>query len=110
MIHRTSIFHPSDRYRFDMMLKGFAQVDTTEDAPYYGIWVSPKKRMIVNYSEGDVSFTYADNGQDFKEEILNLIGWLGERFKGIDPGWPGLFSTEQIVDRFKIYGLERFLH
>ena len=37
MIHRNTIFHPSDRYQYDMKLKAFAQIDTTEDAPYYGI-------------------------------------------------------------------------
>ena len=110
MIHRNTIFHPSDRYQYDMKLKGFAQIDTTEDAPYYGIWVSPTKRMIVSYTEGDVSFFWSDNGPEFHEEVRSLIDWLGERFKGIDPGWPGLKSTEQIIEGFRFYGLQRFLH
>ena len=52
----TRDFRPlSDRYSFDCgpcsYANGFAQIDTKQDAPWYGGWSSPTQRTIVNFCE-----------------------------------------------------------
>ncbi len=52
-------FAQADRYVYDFgscsYANGFAQIDTRQDASYFGTWCSPERRMIVNYCEGDVT-------------------------------------------------------
>jgi hypothetical protein len=46
----TRDFAPADRYLYDFKLltsgKGWAQLDTRQDASYYGTWINPTKRQI----------------------------------------------------------------
>ncbi len=81
-----------DRYEFDFKLctvrKGYAQVDTSQDAPYYGTWASPEKLQIVSYTEGDVTVTNCESPQEFHDQIREMKKWnedYGYRFIGIDP-------------------------
>ena len=75
-------FNPTDRYVYDFKLcttgKGFAQVDTSQDAHYFGTWASPKQLMIVCYLEGDVIIKTADNQQEFADELNNIKQWNEE--------------------------------
>lgn len=52
-------FEPGDRYRYDFDLcscaRGWAQVDTAQDASWFGTWASPAERTILNFAEGDVT-------------------------------------------------------
>lgn len=81
----------TDRYEFDfrkcMPSAGWAQLDTYQDAPYYGTWVNPTLRQIFNYCEGDVTLTKCDTDSDFAEALLDCINWNKRRgyFIGIDP-------------------------
>ncbi len=91
-----------------MPQNGFAQVDTGQDASYYGTWASPSKLAIVNYVEGDVITTIADNSTEFVEEMRKLKAWneeSGHGFKGIDPGF-----NEPLAEEFKALGLGDMLH
>jgi hypothetical protein len=51
-------FEPGDRYRYDFNLcscaRGWAQVDTAQDASWFGTWGSPTERTILNFAEGDL--------------------------------------------------------
>jgi hypothetical protein len=44
-IEHITEFTPSDRYVYDFVLctydKGWAQIDTRQDASYYGTWTNP---------------------------------------------------------------------
>ena len=52
----TRDFRPlTDRYAFDTgpcsYANGFAQIDTRQDASYYGTWCSPVARTIVSFCD-----------------------------------------------------------
>ena len=75
----TSDFRPlSDRYEFDCgpcsCAKGFAPVDTRQDAPYYGIGCSPTERTIVSFCEGDVTTTVCETDDGFVAELRDSPG------------------------------------
>lgn len=105
-----------ERYKYDCgecsPRRGFAQVDTKQDAPYYGTWANPTRFIIVTYCEGDVTREYCDSAEDFKAAMLRLIQWAQENnyWKGIDPGWPGMKDTEAIETAFKAVGLGEYIH
>lgn len=73
---REDYFAPSDRYRYDFGMcsaeKGYCQVDTNQDAHYFGIWTNPHERKIVKYMEGDVSIQTADSDEEYVNEIRRL--------------------------------------
>jgi hypothetical protein len=102
----------ADRYKYDMGMccasEGFAQVDTTQDASYFGTWANPFTLQIVSYCEGDVTIETGKNNRDFIQGILRLIAWniAGGYWRGIDPGW----YPEAIALRFTQLGLGMHLH
>ena len=115
-MHVETGFEASERYAFDLdkcpASKGWAQVDTKQDASYFGTWANPIERKIVCYCEGDVTITHCDNDAEFVEAINELKAWNVERgyWLGIDPGWPGSESCERITARFAELGLSELLH
>ena len=106
------LFDPlTDRYAFDFKLctvkRGFAQVDTRQDASYYGTWASPRERKIVSYTEGDITIETAATDAEFTEAIRELKRWHEENdcWKGIDPGFDPALKLE-----FEQIGLGDLLH
>jgi len=101
-------FYPDgDRYLFDFKLctfeKGYAQLDTGQDAWYYGAWANPEKLIIVSYAEGDCTTQYAKNEREFVEEIRRWAKWVNENGYGpakIDPG-----LRENLIEKFESLGL-----
>jgi hypothetical protein len=81
----------ADRYDYDFRKcrphDGWAQLDTKQDAPYYGNWVNPLTFELLSYCEGDVTHTQCDTADEFKSELAECIAWHREReyFIGIDP-------------------------
>ena len=78
------------RYEIDAALcpAGWSQLDTDQDASWFGIWASPKHQSVVSYCEGDISRTYCDTAEEFCTEIRRVVAFhrrMGE-WKGIDPG------------------------
>jgi len=105
-------FMNADRYLYDFKLctiaRGFAQVDTDQDAWYFGTWANPERRLIVTYCEGDVTKRTAETDAEFSAEIRGIKQWnedQGHRFKGIDPGF-----NEALKARFVTVGLGDLLH
>ena len=71
-IKRETFFEDDiSRYNFDA--KGYAQLDTTEDAWYYGNWVDFKNFRIIRYAEGDVSIETCENKEEGKEKAKEYI-------------------------------------
>jgi len=102
----------TDRYAFDFKLcttgKGYAQVDTSQDAWYYGTWANPFKLQVVSYCEGDITVSNAETEQEFANEIKAIKQWndeSGHRFLGIDPGF-----NEDLKNQFIKLGLGEYLH
>lgn len=101
-------FEHSDRYRFDFNLcsarNGWAQVDTGQDASYFGTWAHPEQLQVVSYCEGDITVVTADNPQEFREELESIRHWnarMGYSF-GVD--------AYGIESRFEKLGLGHMLH
>jgi len=102
----------TDRYAYDFgkcsYKNGFAQVDTSQDASYYGTWANPETLIIVSYCEGDVTIKTADTVEEFVEELKAIKKWNddnGYRFLGIDPG-----CGKALKARFQAIGLGELLH
>ena len=105
-------FWPTDRYIYDFKLcstkDGWAQIDTSQDAHYYGTWANPEKLVVISYCEGDVTTNTADTPEEFVAEIRQIKEWNdenGHRFIGIDPGF-----NEELKRRFVDLGLADLLH
>ena len=79
----------SDRYKYDQLCRsadGWAQMDTRQDASYYGNWVNPLTFQLISYCEGDVTNTECEDEADFVKTLQGCIAWHRERnlFIGID--------------------------
>jgi len=105
-------FESCDRYKFDYtrctVKKGFAQIDTSQDAHYYGTWANPFDLKIITYCEGDVTTQEAESVEEFVGAIHDLKRWnddRGHRFIGIDPGF-----DEKLKARFEEIELGCYLH
>ena len=109
---RTESFHPmTDRYAFDCrhctVANGWAQVDTRQDASYYGTWTNPFTLKIVTYCEGDITVEEAETPQEYVEAVHKLKAWNEEsdRWLGID----GMLN-DTIIAEFNKLGLGELLH
>lgn len=69
----------AERYRFDFgkcsSKNGFSQMDTDQDAPYYGTWGNPTTLTIINYAEGDYTEDVCENQDEFRLEIKKWFEW-----------------------------------
>jgi hypothetical protein len=98
----------SNRYFFDFgecsSANGFAQVDTKQDASYYGTWANPVARMMVSYAEGDVTRTTCDTDSEFVELVREYARWNDEAGYGpmkidtIDPETEAAFIALGLGD------------
>ena len=92
MITERSFNPMTERYQFDFgecsADQGFAQVDTGQDASYFGIWANPTSLQIVTFMEGDIVRMTAESPDEFVDEVLGIWVWNednGHGFEGIDP-------------------------
>ena len=101
----------TDRYKFDFGAyshkNGYAQVDTSQDASYYGTWTNPFKLVLFTYCEGDMTLQEAETVEEYVEMILNFKAWADGfgAFKGIDAG-----MNNGTIERFIELGLGDLLH
>ena len=112
MITRQNGFHMADRYYYDFKVctiaNDWAQIDTSQDASYFGTWINPEKRQIFQYVEGDTYITKCDTDEELKAEVIRMRDWNvenGHRFLGIDPS-----MNDALKNRLVSAGLEEFLH
>ena len=110
-------FTGHDRYYFDGDLctyaKGWCQVDSEQDASYFGQWANPVTLEYITYAEGDVTTQKCETDEVFIDLIKKTAQWHkdndDERF-GIDPGWPGKPQTEANIARWTELGFKDLLH
>lgn len=107
----TREHHHVGRYHYDQGMctasNGFAQVDTTQDAEYYGTWANPFDFIIVNYCEGDVTIKQCADAAEFCKEMNELRQWADsfKSWRGVDPG-----PTDRQVAVWYHLGLANLLH
>ena len=100
------------RYFFDggqcASSRGWAQVDTGQDASYYGTWANPFEFKTICYCEGDIITVTLDTAAEFVTEIWAMKLWnekQGWNFYGIDPGF-----NQELTAQFESLGLGSMLH
>lgn len=109
-------FAPASRYLYDnkLMNAGFAQVDSRQDASYFGTWISPTKRILFNYCEGDCTITKCDTDAELLAELDRMEKWNAENGErrysngkaiGIDPGFDADLKAACIAA-----GLTEYVH
>ena len=113
LMKTTRDFRPlTDRYHFDTgpcsYANGFAQVDTRQDASYYGTWCSPAERTIVSFSEGDVTTTLCETDEEFVTELRELARWANEA--GYGPTKIDAVFHDELRQAFENLGLADLLH
>jgi hypothetical protein len=103
---------PGDRYVYDFGLcsyeKGWAQVDTAQDALYFGTWANPTCLMIFSYCEGDTALKEALSPEEFAAELREIDTWNRVHGYGparIDPGY-----DPAMKEAFEGMGLGDLLH
>jgi hypothetical protein len=105
----THDFLPADRYVYDFgacsTAKGFAQIDTRQDAWYFGQWCNPFSLTVVCYAEGDHYLDKFDTVPEFAAKLQSLKTFHGGDWKGIDPGF-----NADLKARFVEIGLGELLH
>jgi len=105
----TREFAESSRYQYDgwLLSKGFAQIDSAEDASYYGNWADPVRLILFSYIEGDCQTVQCETETEFKEQIRKVCNWLRlhSTLYGIDPG-----IKQESKDRWIALGLSDLLH
>ena len=100
-----------DRYRYDFRKctskDGWAQLDTRQDASYFGNWINPLTLKLQSYCEGDTTITDCTDEADFIATVRECIRWHTEAgyFIGIDG-----MCEPAIIEAFTRMGLSEFLH
>jgi hypothetical protein len=108
----TREFAPGDRYTYDCGLcsykNGWAQVDTAQDASYFGTWANPARLAIFSYCEGDTTLKEAASPEEFAAELREIDAWNRANGYGparIDPGF-----APAMKEAFEAIGLADLLH
>jgi len=114
----TREFAPADRYLYDFKVltiaKGWAQLDSRQDASYYGHWINPASREIFGYCEGDTILTHCDTDAELVAEIARMSAWNAEQGYreyrngkpiAIDPGF-----SEDLRAACILSGIGEYLH
>ena len=98
-----------ERYQFDFgpctVSKGFAQLDTKNDAPYFGMWASVREKKIISFVEGDLYVTIADTIEEFCAEMRRTAEFYGSEWLGIDTGF-----NRELAPEYEEIGLGDLLH
>lgn len=87
--HRTiyGMFFPTERYLIDFAedfhTDEWAQFDTWQDAPYFGVWHSRKLMMSLTYAEGDWSLVRCANIEAFEKEIQDCVDFYEKDKKAV---------------------------
>lgn len=97
-----------NRYKFDTgecsAANGWAQLDTRQDAWYFGMWAHPVELKIVIYAEGDLTSIFCDTKEEFVEEIKSIAEWNKEN--GYSFGVDAFRNEQPWID----LGLRELLH
>jgi hypothetical protein len=73
-MNKTELFDGEmNRYAFDFghcrLNDGWAQLDTDQDASYFGNWAHPERLQIVSFVEGDITVIKCEDSDEFRNLI-----------------------------------------
>ena len=116
---KTTRSHDADpagdrnRYYYDFgpchFSKGWAQLDTAQDASYFGNWINPITLRAFSYCEGDLTTVECESEAEFVEHVREAM-----RFYRVERGETGAaidgMCSERIIEALKRMGLGEFLH
>jgi hypothetical protein len=78
----TKWYEPCDRYNFDFDVcshtNGWYQIDTSQDASYYGNWCNPTELKFMSYVEGDCTLKQCESKEEFVAEVKSIFSWNQE--------------------------------
>jgi hypothetical protein len=100
-----------DRYFYDFeachFKLGWAQVDSNQDAWYYGNWINPLTLKLMSYAEGDTTLTECEDDASFVKEVREHCDWQKSAgyFIGVD-----CMCSAEIEAAFDRLGLGEYLH
>ncbi|WP_236664237.1 hypothetical protein [Aeromonas hydrophila] len=81
--------HQADRYYYDrtLLVQGWQQYDSEEDAWFFGIWSDTEKLEAFTYAEGDTNHVIAQNVETFRAELARLYQYYPQAlaFISINP-------------------------
>lgn len=104
----------TDRYAFDYGIcsyrLGWAQVDTHQDASYFGIWTHPVSRMICTYAEGDVTVERCSDETDYRAALLRIITCYDRSERPCRIDVMALAVSHPIRDGLIALGMASYLH
>lgn len=108
-MHREDSFHIGDRYYFDFEAcknsNGWCQIDTEQDASYYGNWINPAALKAVTFAEGDLAQISFEHFAEMTAWMERFAAHPGLGFLGLDPG-----LNETTIAACKERGYDRFFH
>jgi hypothetical protein len=103
-----------DRYRYDFgpcnFKHGWAQLDTSQDAWYYGNWINPLTLKLFSYVEGDTTLTECENEAEFVAAVREYCQWHKEHGWWTESSGIDGMCSEPIIEAFTRMGLAEFLH
>jgi hypothetical protein len=69
---------PGERYVFDWNLDrgAWEQLDTENDASFFGIWINKAELRILSFVEGDVYLTLCTDADSYDAEVAELCSSL----------------------------------
>lgn len=96
-----------ERYTYDngecSPSNDYAQMDTTQDAWYYGQWTNPFELKIVAYMEGDLYREEYESLEEYVDALKKLFTY--DHMIAIDP-----MLNSKVKKRFVEIGLGHLLH
>ena len=100
-----------DRYAFDFNLpyrRGWAQLDTEQDASYYGHWANPWRRQVLYYAEGDITLETKETDAAFTNHVRVWANWCKDHLG--ETGRIDAMTNDQLVIAFTRLELADLLH
>jgi hypothetical protein len=77
--HKLGILQGHDRYYYDFTaLTDWRQFDTSQDAHYFGVWVSVERLMTFTYAEGDRILVVCPDRAHLKTELEDAVRFYGD--------------------------------
>ncbi len=72
MESNTVFIYAADRYMFDETLtrRGYHQLDSEQDASYFGTWFKPEDLEMIEFAEGDVTTIKFESSAEFIGQVL----------------------------------------
>lgn len=104
----------ADRYKYDLKFReadNWFQVDTWQDASYFGVWTNPIELKIATYCEGDTSLEVCDDDADYRDALTRCLEFYdSERQRAKVDCIYASRSRPEIAERLRALGFADRIH